>query len=409
MSWKAVCAAALAASAMAALPARAQLAETVAAIVNDKVISSYDVRERASLLLVSAGLQPSPELVQRANAQALQDLIDEELQIQETGNDRYHIHVTDDEIDHRLDAIARQNNATKDAFVQQLAQAGVGIETLRHQIQADIAWNRLMSGLYSNRIHISEQEISDTQQRIAASSTQPRFLVSEIYLPANTPQEFADMSNGATRLIEQMQHGAPFPAVARQFSAAPSAAAGGDMGWLAQSELPPEIQAAVQQLQPGMVAPVRAADGIYIVAVREKQEGVAQGATQQVALKQITAPAARQLQLERLQRRITSCNGLDTAIAGIDGAQLADLGQATESDLSDTIKSRIANVQAGSASTVTVDAGQASLIVVCNRVTGGGGVPTRDEIEDRLYQQEMSMLSDRYLRNLHREANIQIR
>ncbi|MES1158257.1 MAG: peptidylprolyl isomerase [Terricaulis silvestris] len=409
MKWKAICAAALAATAISALPARAQLAESVAAIVNDKVISSYDVRERARLLLVSAGLQTTPELMQRANAQALQDLIDEELQIQETGNDHFKIHIDDAEVDRRLDTIARQNNTTRDAFIQQLAQSGVGIETLRHQIRADVAWNRLMSGLYSSRIKISAQEITDTQARIAASSTQPRYLISEIYLPASTPQEFAEMSNGAQRLIEQMQHGAPFPAVARQFSAAPSAAAGGDMGWLAQSELPPEIQGAVQQLQAGQVAPVRAANGVYIVALREKQEGVAQGATQQVSLKQVTAPATRQTQLERLQRRVTGCNGLDTAINGIDGAEITDLGQATESDLSDAIKSRVANVEAGHASPVAVDGPQASFIVVCTRVTGGGGVPTREEIENRLYEQEMSMLSDRYLRNLHREANIQVR
>lgn len=37
-------------------PASAQLAESVAVIVNDDVISTYDVRQRASLLLVSAGM-----------------------------------------------------------------------------------------------------------------------------------------------------------------------------------------------------------------------------------------------------------------------------------------------------------------------------------------------------------------
>ncbi|HVZ99770.1 MAG TPA: peptidylprolyl isomerase [Caulobacterales bacterium] len=406
MKWRTMCAAAFAVSALAALPARAQLAESVAAIVNDKVISTYDVRQRAALLLVSAGLQPSPELQQRANAQALQDLIDEELELGETGGEHFHIHVTDDEVDRRLENIARQNNLSKDAFLQQLAAQGVGPDTLRHQIRADTAWNRLMSGLYGSRIHISAQEISDTQARAAASATRPRYLVSEIFLPASTPQEFQQMANGAQHLLEQMQRGAPFPAVARQFSAAPSAAAGGDMGWLGEGELQPELLGAVQRLQPNQMAAVQTPNGIYIVALRDRREGVAAATVQQVTLRQITAPASRQSQLERAQRRIQGCNALEQAITGIDGAEITDLGQATEADLSEAIRTRIANVSSGAAAPVVVDGEQASTIVVCSRVTGGGAVPSRDEIEDRLYQQELAMLSERYLRNLRREATI---
>ena len=57
MNWKQVFAAAAVASALAgaASPASAQLAEGVAAVVNDHVISTFDVRQRANLLITSAG------------------------------------------------------------------------------------------------------------------------------------------------------------------------------------------------------------------------------------------------------------------------------------------------------------------------------------------------------------------
>lgn len=62
MNWKQLSAAAGLAVAMGAAPmtATAQNAEGVAAIVNDNVISTFDVRQRATLLLVSAGLQQTP-------------------------------------------------------------------------------------------------------------------------------------------------------------------------------------------------------------------------------------------------------------------------------------------------------------------------------------------------------------
>src|SRR5262245_20783675 len=111
MNFKHVTAAAAIAAALvgAASPAVAQYAEGVAAVVNDQVISSFDVRQRATLLLVSAGIQSTPEMMQRAQAQALRDLIDERLQLQETRG-QYEITVDQADIDRRLADIARQNN-----------------------------------------------------------------------------------------------------------------------------------------------------------------------------------------------------------------------------------------------------------------------------------------------------------
>jgi len=408
MSWKnATAAAALAAALVgAASPAVAQYAEGVAAIVNDQVISTFDVRQRANLLLVSAGIQSTPEMMQRAQAQALRDLVDERLQLQET-RDRYEITVSSQEIDRRIADIARQNNTDAEGLTRQLASDGVSISTLRRQIEADIAWSRLINGLYGSRLRISEADITETQQRIAAAATRPQYQISEIFLPAETPQEFNEMEQGAMRLLQEMQRGAPFPLVARQFSQAPSAAAGGDIGWIASTELAPELQPVAERLQPGQVSmPVRTPTGVYIIAMRDRRAGAPAGAASLVTLRQVTAPAARRSALERVQRRAPNCDGLENSVSGIEGALVIDLGQTTEADLSPAIRERISGVAAGSASPVQVEAEQASMFVVCARQTGGGGLPSRQEIEARLREQELSMLAERYLRNLRREATI---
>ncbi len=408
MNWKHLtAAAALAALAGAASPAAAQYAEGVAAVVNDQVISTYDVRQRANLLLVSAGIQSTPEMQQRAQAQALRDLIDERLQIYETRR-TYEIVITPDEINRRLGDIASQNNTDIPGLTRQLANDGVSISTLRAQIEADLAWSRLISGLYGSRLRISQADITETQQRIAAAATRPQYQISEIFLPAETPQEFDDMEQGAMRLLQEMaERGAPFPLVARQFSQAPSAAAGGDIGWIASTELAPELQPIAERLEPGQVSlPVRTPSGIYIIAMRDRRAGADPGAATQIALRQITAPAARRNALERAQRRINGCDNLDGAVSGIEDALVIDLGQTSEAELSPVIRERISGVSAGAATPVAVDGEQASFFVVCARQTGGAGLPSREEIEGRLREQELSMLSERYLRNLRREATI---
>src|SRR5262249_6153287 len=119
MNWKQVSAAAfLAATLTVAPPAVAQLAEGVAAIVNDHVISTFDVRQRATLLLASAGLQQTPELMERAQAQALHDLVDERLEEQEAT--KFNVTISPEQVDRRLNDVATQNHLTTDTLVEQL-------------------------------------------------------------------------------------------------------------------------------------------------------------------------------------------------------------------------------------------------------------------------------------------------
>jgi len=386
-------------------PVNAQNAEGVAAVVNDKVISTFDVRQRATMLLLFANLQPTPELLERARSQALRDLVDEQLQIAEAA--KYEINVAGDTIDRRMTDMASRSDTSLDSLVSTLAASGVSVTTLRNQIRAEIAWQRLIAGMYGSRVRISEADITETQQRIAANARRPQYELSEIFLPADTPEEFNQMEQGAMRLLEQMQQRAPFPLVARQFSQAPSAAAGGDLGWISANELAPELRSVAERLTAGQVSlPVRTQNGVYIIAMRNRREGIPDGAASIVSLRQVTAPVARVNSLERIRRNAAGCSELEGGIRGIQGASVLDLGQTVEAELSADIRSRLQGVAIGGASQVVTSGDQANIIMLCSRETGGSAVPDRQQIEDRLREAELSMLAERYLRNLRREATI---
>jgi len=393
-----------AALAGAASPATGQ-AEGVAALVNDQVISTFDVRQRAGLLLLSAGIESTPEMMERARAQALRDLVNEALQLQEAA--RWNVVVSPEDIDRRIADIARGNETDIAGLAASLAERGISITTLRAQIQADIAWSRFMGGRYGSRVRISEAQVTETQERIAVNLTRPQYQISEIFLPAQNEREFVEMEQGAMRLLQEMQRGAPFPLVARQFSAAPSAVAGGDIGWIASSELAPELQPIAERLQQGQVSlPIRTASGVYIIAMRDRRAGGTQGASSIVNLAQVTAPAARRTDLERVGRREEGCANLDRQIRNIQGASSVLLGETAESDLSAEVRERISGLSELQSTAVRVNGEQADILIVCTRSTGGAGVPDRREIEGQLREQEINMLSDRYLRDLRREATI---
>jgi peptidyl-prolyl cis-trans isomerase SurA len=128
-----------------------------------------------------------------------------------------------------------------------------------------------------------------------------------------------------------------------------------------------------------------------------------------VNLRQITAPAASQGALQTARRRVQSCTALERAVAGVQGVNIVDLGDSNVPDLSDQVRTQINGVAAGQTSQVAVSGEQASMLVVCARETNTTGLPSRDEIENRLFEQELAMLAERYLRNLRRDATVAIR
>lgn len=380
--------------------------EGVVAIVNDQVISTYDLNQRMGLIILSAGIQPTPEVMDQIQAQALRSLEDERLQMSELKERKVTVDPRD--VDAALENIARNGRTSVPALTQQLGSVGVGIETLRDQVRAQLGWNRLMSGLYGRQLRISDSQVQDTLARIAANAAKPQYLVSLIYLPGETPTELTEAQTAATRLIEELKKGANFAMVARQFSAAPSAAAGGDMDWLAQDELKPvELQRIATNMSAGDLAgPISAPGGVYILALRDKRAGVDPKAASRVTLKQISAPANQNAAMDRARRLIRGCDSVAAAISGVTGLEATDLGQVQESELSDEMRKQIVDTATGAASAPFKSDDKLRMLVVCARDTAGGALPSREEVEDRLVDQELAMLSQRYLRNLRREAAI---
>jgi len=116
-----------------ATPAFAQTGESVAAVVNDQPISTFDVRQRTMLLMATTGVQPTQETVARLQEQALRSLIDEKLQLQEAA--RFEVEVDDEEINNALARLARQNNVSLQDIELDLRNAGIDPTTLRNQIE----------------------------------------------------------------------------------------------------------------------------------------------------------------------------------------------------------------------------------------------------------------------------------
>jgi peptidyl-prolyl cis-trans isomerase SurA len=410
-------------AAPAAAPAaqRNPLSESVAAVVNDDIISSYDLMQRMRLLMVTSGMQPTQENLPQLEQEALRSLIDEHVQMQELRRvekaQKITIISTDKEIEEQIQDIAKGNNMTAEQLTQSLQAQGVGIDTWKAQIRADSSWQAWISGRYGSRLRIGDDQIKAFERRQAEAASKPQYQVSEVFIDAGRVGGMEVAQNGAKQLITQMQQGAPFPAVARQFSASPTAANGGDAGWISPGEMPPEVDAALDQLRPGQLsAPIPVRDGVYIIYLREKRSGAK---TALVDLKQVAVALPRdaaQPQIDAAQKllvdlkpKLTSCETLEATAGKVDGVVAGDLGEAEITDLAPAFQEAANTLKVGQISDpIRTDAGL-HLIAVCGKRQSGAQAPTHDQIENRLRGQQLALISKRYLRDLRNSATIETR
>ena len=398
------------------------LSEGVVAIVNDDIISSYDLSQRVALLVATTGVRPTPQNLPQIQQEALRGLIDERLEVDEIRREekeqKFSIMADDDEVNDYISRIAQGSRMTTDQLLAALAGVGVAPETLKDQIRAQRSWAHWIQGRYGgSRLKIGQDQINQTIQGIEAEAAKPQYNVSEIFIDASRAGGIDQATAGAQQLIAQMQQGAPFAAVARQFSSASTAANGGDAGWLTESAMPPEVRAAVLQMRAGQLsAPIVTRDGVYIVLLKDKRAG---SDSMIVELKQAAisldpnasdaAVAAAQAKLLALKAKITSCADVEAQSAKFDGVVAGDLGQTDVKDLAPSFQQAISALKVGQVSDPIRTGAGLHLIALCDRHQSGVNIPSRDEIESRLEDQQLDLISRRYLRDLRSSATIETR
>ena len=260
------------AAACCGAPAEAQEdVQRIAAVVNDQVVSAFDLSGRIRLTIVSSGLEDTPEIRARLTPQILRTLIDEALEVEEAK--RLNITVSTAEIQQALARIAKQNDMTDDQFSAFLKQTGIPLSTVVAQVRAGISWSKIVAQKIRPTIEIGDDQVEEYIDRLKADKDKPEFRLQEIFLSVDSPQQEDEVRRTAERLADQIKRGANFTAVARQFSQSATAAVGGDLGWVEEGALEPELQKAVDQLKVGEIsAPIRTVAGYHLILLRDKRK-----------------------------------------------------------------------------------------------------------------------------------------
>jgi len=254
-----------------AVPQVSAMNAGIAVIVNDGAISASDVNDRLRLIMVSSGLPDNEDVRQKLIPQIVNSLIEEELKFQEAA--REDIQVSPADVDAGFVQLAKQNNLEPEKFKDVLKNSGVSFKTMERQISAQLAWTGVVQKKLRSRVVVSQQDIDGFITRLEGIIGTPEYLLAEIFLPVGGEVKEKDAQAFAGKLSREIrQKKVPFFRMAQQFSKAPGAAQGGNLGWIQEDQLSEDFVDPVKAMKKDNVSdPIQSARGYHLLFLRDRR------------------------------------------------------------------------------------------------------------------------------------------
>ena len=376
-------------------PGLAQDLFTPRLYVNDRVITNYEVEQRALFLRVLRA-PGNPE------EEALKALTEDRLR--QTEAERLDIALTEAALTQGLTEFASRANLSVEDFVAELAKAGIAAETFRDFVAAGILWREVVRARFVGQVPINENDID----RALEASARPRalqVLASELVIPAPEGQEDAALAQ-AQELSDSLSGEAAFAAAARRFSAAGTAGAGGRLDWLPLANLPAAIGQKILALDAGEVSdPISVPGAVVLFLLRDvAMDTKAEPISVSVEWAEFLVPDDA-AEIARIRAETDECNDLYGQANGLPEDRLTITKAGLETVPGD-VALELARLDPGETSVALTRSGFRRMLMLCGREQVLEPPPTRDQVREQVINQKLEGMAEGYLEELRAAAII---
>jgi peptidyl-prolyl cis-trans isomerase C len=205
----------------------------------------------------------SPEEKGDLERSFLVQTVDRELTLAEAA--RLNIALSAEEVEAAM-AEARSEYPVE-AFQALLDERGLSEEQWRQELEESLLMEKVVRQAVYSLVTVDEEDIFRYYQENRDEFDRPEQVRARQIV-------VADEAEG-NRLLDQLRQGADFAVVAKEHSLSPDAEDGGDLGFFARDEMPPEFDAVVFLLPEGRLSDlVKSEYGYHIFQVQERRPAV---------------------------------------------------------------------------------------------------------------------------------------
>jgi len=254
---------------------KVQTLDRIVAVVNDEVITQYDLEDQKKLVISQLKRQgteqPANDVLEK---QLLERLINDRAQIQWAKDSG--IRIDDAQVERTIGRIAEDNKMTPAQFRDMLRDDKIPYAKFREDLRNEITLARVREREVENKVTVTDGEIDNylaTQATQAGRQQEYRISHILVLLPEQASAEQINARRSrADDALKQLKEGKDFAQVAAGYSDASDALQGGSLGWRAHGRLPTVFADVVPNLKPGQVSEIlKSPNGFHIVKLLEER------------------------------------------------------------------------------------------------------------------------------------------
>lgn len=252
----------------------AEMVSRIAAVVNEDIITTYQLDQALQQQLESMERRPSPAQLGPMRKTVLKKLIEETLVQQRIR--ALNLTVSEEEIETAILDVQKQNNLTREQLVEALLAQGMTAEAYRSNLRKQIMRYKLISAEVRSKVDVTEKEVLSyfrahvDDYRLPATVT-----LSAISFPLSDADSFQREATlqAAEEAYQRLQAGESFEQVAEDYSLEYNASSS-SLGTFANREMTPEMLSAVESIESGIYAhPVEKGEAVHLLRVDERDKG----------------------------------------------------------------------------------------------------------------------------------------
>ena len=285
----------------------AEVVDRIVAIVNDEVISLYELNKATQPYIEQVRNSQYPQDVERqltfeVRSKILNELINEKLADQELK--RQKISVSEKEVDSAIERIKESRAISDEELRKALAAQGMTYEEYRQQTKQQILRARLVNREVRSKIVITEQDIKAYYDQHAEEyAYEKKYHLRNFYIRLSSFATDADRQE-AMRKMETVQAelkaGKPIDEVVKSPLHPDALAESDDLGLFKLEDLSPQLRDTIRDMKPGDFTPVIEAPFGYQILLVEEVVDTA-GKTQAQAAAEIEDKLFNQIVDEKYQ------------------------------------------------------------------------------------------------------------
>lgn len=372
-----------------------------AVIVNDSVVSEFEIDQRRAMLEI---FRTPGNLDDLAVEQLIEDRL--KLSIMQSAG----LRLSEEALLAAMSDFAARANLELDQFLTLLGQAGVSEETLRDFVKINVSWRDYIRARFGDRAQVSEAEIDQALGQ-ANGATSIEVLLSEIIIAAPPPQ--ARSALATAQRIAQLTSTAAFEAEARRVSALPSRSRGGRLDWLPITNYPANLRGLLLDLAPGEVTvPIPITNGVALFQMRGVRE-VTGTAPEPAAIEYAAfyidgGQSDRAIaEARRIDQNVDTCDDLYGIAQGLPEDQL-QRDFLPPSEIPTDVALILANLDNGETdfSLTRADGQTLVFLMMCGRTAALGEGLDRETVRNQLRSQRLGVFADALLADVRASATI---